>query len=92
MKSKKRRQPTPEDWVKRHDWAKTDWNEQLDPAETAEWEAITEILNNRLIVGQKELLEPVDVAVACSFAPLELEGKARRFTAADGSFGWKAIK
>src|SRR5262249_47334673 len=35
---------------------------------------------------------PVDVALAWSVTPLELEGKVRRFTAAADSFGWKAIK
>jgi hypothetical protein len=70
---------------------KVNWNKRLDPAETAEWEAITEILNNILVIRQKELLDPVDVAWACSVAPLELEGKVRRSTAADGCFVWSII-
>jgi hypothetical protein len=67
----------------------TDWDERFDPADTAWWEAITEILNHTLIVDKKELLDPVDVALACSAAALEVEGKIRRFTDGDGEIGWE---
>ena len=64
---------------------KIDWNEQLDPAETEEWEVITEILNNALVVDQKQLLDPRDVATACTLARLELKGKVKRSTDPDGN-------